>query len=569
MPQIPIYSEPQVAPTPDPGVKLNLQASPEAFGAPIGQAGENLGDTIFKVQQQANVLRTEDGVNQYQKVLLDLGQGDGKDEPGAFNLKGQNVLPTPNADPNSDDAKPLTDRYMSKAQAAALQIRASLANDQQRAMFDQATARLNLGFQGQLREHETAQSHKAMADMVSNGIDLSTQAAVQATTNGDVDAAEMQRQRAVSLARQYASLNGMDPDAAQQVATSQVGSAIVNAYLQSGNPKAAASYFQDHKDDFTLQASQTLGKLIQSRNEVQTAFENANKVYEEEAASTPDGTPSLTAITAKLRDIYKDDAEGYQKATAIAKERLSDQVEASKQQDYAVEGTLWKGIVSGGSLHDAVNSPLFDHLTGEKQAQFIKGVQAFQKREDNEDGSAAIEKYMNYWSIANNPQLLSQMSDDQIYKMAPSLGPGLFKQLLQDKQNLQTPDKVQTAGIAQDKFNFWAKQGGLNPGTKDQSEMANLGSLKIQADRLIDAEQSSKGRKLTSSEIDDVMKRLVTDHITQTIPGRLWGTNTVQTPLYQAVTPEDEVKVRSVLKQHGISNPTAAQLMDAYEAYKK
>lgn len=569
MPIVPLYSEPQVAPSPAPAVRQNLQAPADAFGASIGQAGVNAGEAIYQAGMQANQLRTEAAVNQYQKALLDLGQGNGKDEPGAFNVKGMSVLPTPNADPSSDEAKPLTDRYMSKAQIQANQIRASLANDAQRAMFDQASGRLNLAFGGQLREHETAQSNRAMADTVSNGIDLSTQAAASAVQNGDLDAAETQRQRAIALSRQFAVLNGMDPDVAQQEATSQVGSAIVTAYLQGNNPKQAMAYFQDHKDDFTLKARESLGHVIQSRNEIQTAFTTANKIYDEAAAADPSGTPNLQTMTAKLRDIYKDDAEGYQKSVAIMKERLSDQVEASRQQDYAAEGTLWKGIVAGGSLHDAVNSQLFSNLTGEKQASFIKGVQAFQKREESADGGDSLEKFKNYWALKSNPQILSKMSDDQVLSMAPDLGASLVKKVLEDKQKLNQPGKMQSEAITQEKFNFWAKQGGLNPSTKNTDELGRLGSLRLQADELINAEVEAKGRKLTPPEMNDVMKRLVTDHVVQTTPGILWGTNTKEIPLYQAITPDDEAKVRKTLSDHGITHPTASQLMDAYEAYKK
>lgn len=569
MPQIPIYNQPQVAPAPDPGVKFNPQVGGDAFGVGIGEAASHAVDVVHNVYQQAQALKSEQGITHLQQIQQQLGLGDGQSEPGAFNVKGLGVLPADGASPTEDAGKPLVERYMPKVQTATEQIAAGISDPGARQMFLNNAAKLNMSFEGQLRNHENKQSAIAMQDVVSNGIDSATQAAATATQTGDMDSVEMNKQRAVQLARQYAVMTGADPDVAQQTATSQIGSAVLQTMLSSGNPNAAKQYFEDNKDDFTLQAQEQFGKQIQAKSEVQNAFSSANSVYDEVASKSPGNTPDLKEITDKLRTMYANDPEGYSRAVAVAKERLGDQVEASKQQDYQNKGTLWKGIVNGGSLSAALKSDEFSKLTGEDQANFISSVERYQKRNQTGGEDQSLDHLANYYSVLRHPEDLKSMSDDQILMMAPDVGKAGVQKLLQKKMDLNNPAKEPTDSLATDKFNFWAKVAGLDPNSKDKDELAKLAQLRINADRLLNIGESSKGGKLNGTEIDGLMKRVVTDQITTTTPGMLWGTNTKNTPLYQAMAEEDIQKVIKILQANGIAHPSQQQILDGFEALKK
>jgi len=132
MPRVPTYDNYQTTPNTLPQARLVTPDTPDIAGAQAQQSGRALtagGQAIAKIaldmQQQANQLRIDDGLNQLKEETLRLTYDK---EVGFTNLKGIDALERPGD-------QPLADEYSETLQSRINEISASLGNDVQRQAF--------------------------------------------------------------------------------------------------------------------------------------------------------------------------------------------------------------------------------------------------------------------------------------------------------------------------------------------------------------------------------------------------------------------------------------------------
>lgn len=89
MPIVPTYKEQQVSSLPLPNNGLNVQSSPEHFGAGLGQAAEQYAGVFAEMKQRADVALSQDGLLQLQEYSDDLMNNP---KTGLYTKLGRNAM---------------------------------------------------------------------------------------------------------------------------------------------------------------------------------------------------------------------------------------------------------------------------------------------------------------------------------------------------------------------------------------------------------------------------------------------------------------------------------------------
>jgi hypothetical protein len=161
MPNVPYSPVPDVAPSMQGTPGFNIQASPAAFGAGVGQAVEGLGQTISKsadtatqiavqYQERQNNIAVDKAYHQFLDKSNNTLTGDPNDpnDHGYFGKQGQDAV----------DARAGVVQSLEDSRQA---IRAGLANPVQQLAFDQQSKRLNAYTTQRLGDHYEQQYTKS------------------------------------------------------------------------------------------------------------------------------------------------------------------------------------------------------------------------------------------------------------------------------------------------------------------------------------------------------------------------------------------------------------------------
>lgn len=569
MPRIPTYDTPQVNLNAMPGYRRDVNRPAGYYGEAIGRGIGDMADEMFRAKEEADILRTEEAVNQLREKQNQIGYG----KDGAFNQKAGNVF-------NRD--KPFKDDYIGQFDGQAQALMDGLANDNQKRKFQQAAGRLKIEFDGQLARHEATEGF-AYRESVYKGV-VKTESENVSINFNDKDAIAQSIQRVKANTKSYAMTQGLAADQ-QDIAVKESESAmhaiVVNKILTGdtqrnivANIPGARAYYDANKEGMVDKDRKAIEELILKDERNMRASTAVDTVWKGFGPGDDQEAVNLDVMASKLRTEFKDDPEGLKLAMADLKERASTHDYSVKQRQSQVVGGIWNQVLSGASIANIKKSKEYRSLGGAEQAEMITKIENYQKR--GQDGDS-IEKFAEYWAVASNPQRLSQMSDAEIFAMAPKIGTSLVKSLLTSKQTmLKGDDKVVSASIDQDQFNFWVGKAGLDP--KKNDDKNTIGELKYRVETMIDEQQRALNRQLNRKEKDDIMKAMFVQ-----VPVRVknrWyqggGTGIEMRPLYDVKNPEsivvqgpDRTAVIDALKQVGINNPTEAQIREGYIQLKK
>jgi len=212
-------------------------------GAALTQAGNQLLDTTFKIQQQeidyANQLRVDDAVNQAREAAAKLTYDP---QQGYTTLKGQAALQRPNGQSLADD-------YGGQLQTSFSNIAGALGNDAQRQQFARQSAGILQGFRNGLMQHENAE-FRGYANSVREGTIANRLDDIGRNYNNpDVIDESVGSIRAATY--DLAKLNGKSAEWAEAQVKRQVSNAhftAIQAALQSNDPIYADQYMKKYAD---------------------------------------------------------------------------------------------------------------------------------------------------------------------------------------------------------------------------------------------------------------------------------------------------------------------------------
>jgi hypothetical protein len=285
----PLYSEPQVTPQAAPSGYVQASATPETFGAGVGQSIQGLGDVLERAQEEAKNIRVNDQVNQLTEKSLDLAYG----KDGYRNILGGNVLKTPNG-------KPLTEDYSQRFEDFASQARAQLSTPQQQALFDRRAILIRKNYMRGLEGHEQQQVH-AFADETDKGT-INTQADAAVKMWNDPAYTDTAVAASDAAWASYGQRNGLPANQVQELqqqSRSTMYTKVLQAALDGGDTTYAESYFKHFGSDMTGEDAMKAGVLINGKAGDNLAFSATQHAYQDAVnARKAQGDPGAALIKA-------------------------------------------------------------------------------------------------------------------------------------------------------------------------------------------------------------------------------------------------------------------------------
>lgn len=264
MPTVPRYDNAQANQSAAPVVRFDAPALPNAsgqqiqqFGHAMQQTGSDLTRVALDMQQEANQLRIDDGLNQLIRVRTDLAQE-------ATQLKGRQAL-------ELASGKSLPDEYSERLQQTINGISDGLGNDAQRQAFKRAAGHVQQQLYGSLSSHMLDQHKVYKAE--NQQATLYT-ALDQAARMGSDNAAFSQSLVAI---RNTVYAQTLDNGGNEQIADAKYREVSDSAWRgrykawQQEDAAAALANYQQHKNDIGVLTRDQIGDELFRAAEPQLA----------------------------------------------------------------------------------------------------------------------------------------------------------------------------------------------------------------------------------------------------------------------------------------------------------
>ncbi len=231
--------EARVAPDVQPGIDIPLAVTPQALGAGIGDAVQNLGEVASDIHakevdhaNRTNVLAADNA----QQAFIQARMYDPK-----TGLLNQNL---------GKDAPAAVDQALGEFDQSAARVEGGLTNDAQKLHFRQMATERRLQMQDQLGHYEHEQVTTWQKGVTQASVANATNAAIQNANDPLIVDANLALQRKVI--EHQGQIDGLSPDKIaelQKVANSGTHLAVLNQLVSSGNDLAAKDWFDANKGD--------------------------------------------------------------------------------------------------------------------------------------------------------------------------------------------------------------------------------------------------------------------------------------------------------------------------------
>ena len=256
MPTVPYSPVPDVSPSTAGTPGFDIRASPEAFGAQIGQATQGLGQTVEQagtrladvagnIQTMHNNVASDGAFNQFQDGTQKILYGDPNDtsNPGYYSLRGQAAV----------DARPGVLQQLDDLRNS---IRNGLQNPVQQLSFDEASRRLNQYSTAGIGAHSDREYNRYAVETQTAAIDIKA----RAVANGynDDELFQHNLEDALRAADAKSALSGANPDtdggralfANNRMQAAQTLYTARAVAMGTANPAAGLAFVQAHSDQF-------------------------------------------------------------------------------------------------------------------------------------------------------------------------------------------------------------------------------------------------------------------------------------------------------------------------------
>jgi len=407
----------------------------------------------------------------------------------------------------------------------------ALENDRQKEMFDELADQRELKLSQKISSFVAKEHEEYAIKEITAGI-ATRQAAAMANV-GDMKRVAQEISEIRTLVNDEAELNHLGPEYVKLRTAVEIGKGhygVLNRMLTLGMDLPAEKYFESFKEElFADQRTDIEAKLAVSSVDAYGAIA-ADEIWQGFGPKTDAEPVSIDRLLEKARKAFPTDAKKY-KATADAlKERTAAFNAGREQRQAGNESAVWRAVLEGATYEQIRHTPEFQATPGARQV-FIKEAiadsleqirqrargdsdwlwvqqQRSRTRREQAEDDATKAAYGTYLEVSK-PQVLVQLSEDEIQNLLPDLGTTLTYRLIEERRKLDTPEKVFAASIDDDLFNTAAESAGLRPYAKpsERSELQNarLGNLKSHVLGIIARDQKARGRELTRDEKETLM----------------------------------------------------------------
>ena len=512
MPQVPLYDSLRVAPSDAPAPAYQAPSGPGAgqvAGQQLQQAGQALesagtvaGRIATDMQQQANDLRVNDGMNQYMTAQtaarLEVQQ-----------LKGKNALDRP-------DGKSLADEYGEKLDQAAQDIGQKLGNSAQRQAFNTAAQRQGIQFRGAVSQHMVQESLVYRKETQKATIDTAVQ---QGTLLwGDAAALAQSKGAITNAVNDIAKDHGISPEARGMAlieSMTPLHAGVMKSMITAGMASDAKAYYDANSAGMTLQGRANMQGVVKQAGDLQAGEGAAEAVW---GAIGPHGVNDPVKMFDMERDLraqLKSNPDAMKHGIDALRQRGAAFNSQQAETNAAGINSVFALVDGRVPMSTIMKSDAWMALPALKQHEIRKSLEseahARESRALTAENREALagqrqdrallqqngDAYLRY----SDPVALADMTRRQVEATRTVFGMEGAQHLLQRWDTLQKPEKIIEARMDTEDFNHVADQMGLDPfNAKSVPAKRQLGELKFRTEQLIDRAQGAKGSALTRDE---------------------------------------------------------------------
>lgn len=526
MPRVPSYEGRKVSTTALPGVRKQAAETPESLGAGVGEAIARTGNTLARAgihEWQQRRERERKKANEVAHLAAVKRLSDW--EITRLHDAKTGVLTTR----KGQDSFTLPEEIDTEYEQVAGELRASATNDEQKLAVDQLIE--NRRNAVRLATHRHVEQQRAEYDAsLFKGV-RANQAQLATIHAGEPAKFLEAMGNIVAATQQYHTRNGAPKEVVDaEVATAQsaVWEAGITQLLADGNDQGAKRYYDEARTagQLTGDALKRMTEAVKRKTTEMDGERAADAIYAELGPKGDDDPISLDVMEARARERFTDEPEKLKATVAALRSRKQGIDDGRRERREAKAGTLWRAVLDGKSVEQIKRMPEYitgddkvvlsvvDYLETQKQREadraFALEGRALAERDRAEKRREDAGWYMRHQY--DQPAVLLQMRDDQIYALTPELGQRHVAELLERKRKYQEDaSTVRRVNADRELFNEFAVEYGLNPHKvkKTEEEKNRIGgALSAVEDALGRAQQKHPKVPLSREESRAVVQEV-------------------------------------------------------------
>lgn len=259
-----------------------------------------------------------------------------------------------------------------------------------------------------------------------------------------------------------------------------------------------------------------------------------------------------------------DNPARYKLAREEAEHRFTEQVKALQQRDAEAVAVAMRGLIENGGRYSALPASVRAAVPAKEADNLIAFGQKIAKGDDTTSPWL-------YAKLANNPDKLARMSDDEFFALRRELSDADFKHFANEraKRNGSTtggdgPGDLNSQAVKQS-LDARLRTLKIDPSPKDDGgdEAARIGGIRRFVDRQLLTAQREAGKKFTDAEVEQHLDALFAKNATF----RGFFTNSSGPMLAMKAGDIDSAvksRIKAAFKRQGVDDPTDAQILDIY-----
>lgn len=345
MPTPPVYGGPKVNTSALPNARVSTNVPLEAFGG--GQSLENVvsaGQGFLKVVQEEKQKADEIAVLEADTKAAQLKNNMFYDpQNGAMTRKGK-------------DAMAAVGDYTQQFNTKASEIRDSLSNDNQKALFQRKLAAHSLDLDNQLQKHAFVEGEKYYNDVADANVKAYTNQAISNYQDPNAVESAIAQQRDTIFS--HAKNTGVAESVAEQnfsEVSSKTRTEVVQRMLANGDTATAQKYYTENKDKFLGDDPKKMELALQEGKVLDTSIKAWGSVQH---YRLPDGNPDESKMQSDIMARTDISPEEKEKVWSYVKAKSSEQFANKSKRDSANERSFLNNVAgmkqSGSAVEDAL-----------------------------------------------------------------------------------------------------------------------------------------------------------------------------------------------------------------------
>jgi len=313
--------------------------------------------------------------------------------------------------------------------------------------------------------------------------------------------------------------------------------------LMASNPLAAQFAYNQHKDEISPERREAIETKLKPAVTMRKGVVAAEEIWNAAGPKTDASPASIDVLLEAARRVAGADDALYEATAKVLKERADAFNAGVAQREAAYTSTVVKAMLAGAIVPDIVQMPEFQRLDGATQRQLLnwqaddlhqakqrarqdldflwQQEQRARTREEQREQDKVQQNFIAY-ARYSHPDVLSQMTEEQILALAPTLGLTLTQQLLEDRRKLDSGAKIAKATVDAELLKQEMHQAGLKPyatGLTD-TDKARLGAAEVAVKKAVAKEETARKRELTLEEQRKVIQQTLDPLVMLDRPGR-------------------------------------------------